>query len=111
VAAVNAEQKIVEQIEAAFGDTELPAAEALINRHCCECLETSEAYGCTPRSEASLTNLIARDWRGLASFYQSVFGCTLLPPERDYSGPALEAGMEAFIWLVPEGRIEKTLIR
>jgi glyoxylase I family protein len=38
------------------------------------------------------TNLIAKDWRVLATFYRSVFGCTLVPPERDYSGPTLEAG-------------------
>ena len=38
------------------------------------------------------TNLIARDWRRLADFYQSVFGCVPVPPERDYSGPTLEAG-------------------
>ena len=38
------------------------------------------------------TNLIARDWRKLAVFYQSVFGCVPVPPERDYSGPTLEAG-------------------
>ena len=38
------------------------------------------------------TNLIARDWRGLAAFYESLFGCVPVPPERDYSGAALEAG-------------------
>jgi len=38
------------------------------------------------------TNLIAGDWRALAAFYQSIFGCVLVPPERDYAGPALEAG-------------------
>jgi len=38
------------------------------------------------------TNLIARDWRSLADFYQHVFGCVPVPPERDYSGPRLEAG-------------------
>ena len=38
------------------------------------------------------TNLIARDWRALADFYQAVFGCVPVPPERDYSGPQLEAG-------------------
>jgi predicted enzyme related to lactoylglutathione lyase len=38
------------------------------------------------------TNLIARDWRGLVSFYTAVFGCVAVPPERDLSGPALEAG-------------------
>ncbi|MBW2465109.1 MAG: VOC family protein [Deltaproteobacteria bacterium] len=38
------------------------------------------------------TNLIARDWRGLAEFYESVFDCRLVPPERDFSGPLLDAG-------------------
>jgi len=38
------------------------------------------------------TNLIARDWRALARFYETHFGCIRVPPERDYSGPELEAG-------------------
>lgn len=38
------------------------------------------------------TNLIARDWRALSAFYESVFGCVPVPPERNYSGPTLEAG-------------------
>lgn len=38
------------------------------------------------------TNIIARDWRALSDFYQRVFGCVPVPPERDYSGPDLEAG-------------------
>ena len=38
------------------------------------------------------TNLIARDWRRLATFYRELFGCEPVPPERSYSGPALEAG-------------------
>lgn len=38
------------------------------------------------------TNLVARDWRKLAAFYQDVFGCEPVPPERDYSGEALDAG-------------------
>jgi glyoxylase I family protein len=37
-------------------------------------------------------NLIARDWRRLADFYERVFGCVFVPPERDLSGPVLEAG-------------------
>jgi len=37
------------------------------------------------------TNLVARDWHALAGFYESVFGCVPVPPERDYSGPDLEA--------------------
>jgi len=38
------------------------------------------------------TNLIARDWRALAAFYERVFGCVRVPPERDYRGAALDAG-------------------
>ena len=38
------------------------------------------------------TNLIARDWRRLAAFYRELFGCEPVPPEREYSGPTLEAG-------------------
>lgn len=38
------------------------------------------------------TNLVARDWRRLAQFYIEEFGCTLVPPERDYRGPDLDAG-------------------
>lgn len=38
------------------------------------------------------TNLIARDWRRLAEFYQSLFACVPVPPERNYSGVTLEAG-------------------
>jgi predicted enzyme related to lactoylglutathione lyase len=38
------------------------------------------------------TNLVARDYESLVRFYQDVFGCTPVPPERDYAGPALEAG-------------------
>lgn len=32
------------------------------------------------------TNIVARDWRALARFYQDVFGCTPVPPERDHQG-------------------------
>jgi predicted enzyme related to lactoylglutathione lyase len=38
------------------------------------------------------TNLIARDWQALARFYEEVFGCVRVPPERDLSGPDMEAG-------------------
>jgi catechol 2,3-dioxygenase-like lactoylglutathione lyase family enzyme len=37
-------------------------------------------------------NVIARDWRALAAWYTEVFGCELVPPERDYSGPDLARG-------------------
>lgn len=38
------------------------------------------------------TNLVARDWRALANFYQQVFDCIPVPPERDFQGDALSAG-------------------
>jgi len=38
------------------------------------------------------TNLVARDWELLVAFYERVFGCVRVPPERHYSGPQLEAG-------------------
>lgn len=38
------------------------------------------------------TNVIARDWRRLAAFYETVFGCVPVPPERDYSGELAERG-------------------
>jgi len=37
------------------------------------------------------TNLVARDWRRLAAFYQEVFGCVPVPPERDLSGEWFDA--------------------
>jgi predicted enzyme related to lactoylglutathione lyase len=37
------------------------------------------------------TNLVAEDWRSLASFYERVFGCTPVPPERDFSGELIES--------------------
>jgi catechol 2,3-dioxygenase-like lactoylglutathione lyase family enzyme len=37
------------------------------------------------------TNLVARDWRTLARFYERVFGCEPVPPERTLSGRWLEA--------------------
>ncbi len=38
------------------------------------------------------TNLIARDWQALSNFYQELFGCIPVPPERDFQGEKLEAG-------------------
>lgn len=35
-------------------------------------------------------NIVARDWRKLAEFYQQIFGCVIVPPERDLSGQWLE---------------------
>jgi predicted enzyme related to lactoylglutathione lyase len=36
------------------------------------------------------TNLITKDWKRLSSFYQEVFGCVPIPPERDLSGEWLD---------------------
>jgi predicted enzyme related to lactoylglutathione lyase len=36
------------------------------------------------------TNLVARDWKRLARFYEQVFGCTPVPPERDLAGQWLD---------------------
>lgn len=52
------------------------------------------------------TNLIARDWRSLARFYQDVFGCAPVLPERDYSGAQLEAGTG-----VPGARLQGVHLR
>ena len=37
------------------------------------------------------TNIIARDWRALASFYVRLFDCKPVPPERDLAGDWLDA--------------------
>jgi glyoxylase I family protein len=36
------------------------------------------------------TNLIAKDWKRLAAFYEEVFGCTPAPPARDLSDESIE---------------------
>lgn len=36
------------------------------------------------------TNLIAKDWKRLSAFYQDVFGCVPVPPERKLSGEWLD---------------------
>jgi hypothetical protein len=38
------------------------------------------------------TNLIADDWRSLAWFYESVFGCEVVPRIRDFQAADVEAG-------------------
>ncbi len=46
-------------------------------------------------------NIVAKDWKKLAEFYQRVFGCTLVPPERDISGQ----------WLVDVTKVAGARIR
>ncbi len=36
------------------------------------------------------TNIVAQDWKRLARFYQDVFECVPVPPERDLSGNWLD---------------------
>lgn len=43
-----------------------------------------------PGARYGHTNLIARDWRALARFYEELFGCVPVPPERDYRGADLD---------------------
>jgi predicted enzyme related to lactoylglutathione lyase len=38
------------------------------------------------------TNIIARDWKKLTTFYEKVLGCTRVPPERHLSGGWLAKG-------------------
>jgi len=38
------------------------------------------------------TNIVAQDWKRLAQFYEQIFDCVPVPPERDLSGPWLDAG-------------------
>jgi predicted enzyme related to lactoylglutathione lyase len=38
------------------------------------------------------TNIIAKDWRSVARFYEEVFGCVRVPPERHHTGKWLEDG-------------------
>jgi catechol 2,3-dioxygenase-like lactoylglutathione lyase family enzyme len=40
----------------------------------------------------SHTNIITADWKRLAAFYERVFGCTQVPPQRDQKGSWLEKG-------------------
>lgn len=40
------------------------------------------------------TNIVAHNWRRLADFYQHVFSCTPVLPERHLSGHWLEAAIE-----------------
>ena len=36
------------------------------------------------------TNIIAKNWKNLSQFYQKVFGCIPVPPERDLKGEWLD---------------------
>ncbi|TVM36034.1 VOC family protein [Oceanidesulfovibrio marinus] len=38
------------------------------------------------------TNIVSKDWRALSAFYQKVFGCVPVPPQRALSGDWLDRG-------------------
>ncbi|MBN2030472.1 VOC family protein [bacterium] len=44
------------------------------------------------RAKYKHINIIARDWQKLAAFYEQVFSCIRVPPERHLSGKWLEEG-------------------
>ena len=45
---------------------------------------------CAMPTKYAHTNLIAKDWKRLSTFYQDVFDCMPVPPERDLSGEWLD---------------------
>lgn len=45
-----------------------------------------------PDARFGHVSIVAEDWRTLAKFYIDVFGCEVVPPERDYGGPHLARG-------------------
>ena len=51
-------------------------------------------------------NLVAQDWKKLAEFYQQVFGCVPVPPERDLSGRWLDASTR-----IPDAHIRGVHLR
>lgn len=51
-------------------------------------------------------NLIAKDWRRLAFFYQEVFGCVPVPPERHFQGAWLSSATG-----VPDAALEGMHLR
>ena len=51
-------------------------------------------------------NLIAHDWQLLAAFYQKVFGCVPVPPERHLEGDAIARGSA-----VPHAKLDGVHLR
>jgi catechol 2,3-dioxygenase-like lactoylglutathione lyase family enzyme len=52
------------------------------------------------------TNLVARSYPALARFYETVFGCTPVPPERNLSGESIEQATS-----LPDARIRGMHLR
>jgi len=58
------------------------------------------------RARYAHTNIIAKNWRALARFYEQVFGCIPIPPERSISEEWLERGTG-----VPDAQLEGIHLR
>ncbi len=39
------------------------------------------------------TNIVAKNWKKLADFYIKVFGCSIVPPIRNYKGKDLDSAV------------------
>ncbi|HET6341340.1 MAG TPA: DUF6714 family protein [Gemmatimonadota bacterium] len=53
------DRTVLELVEGAFARVDMPSEEVLVNHHCCECLETSEAYAGAAWQEVTLDQLLA----------------------------------------------------
>jgi len=58
------------------------------------------------RAKYKHTNIIAQDWQKLAGFYEKVFGCVRVLPERHLSGAWLDKGVG-----VPDAKISGVHLR
>lgn len=59
-----------------------------------------------PRVRYAHTNLIARDWQAMVTFYCEVFGCEPVSSERDHHGPHIDS-----LTAMPGARIRGRHIR
>ena len=52
------DRMVLERVEAAFAGVPKPTDDALVNRHCCECVETSEAFAGASWQDVTLDQLL-----------------------------------------------------
>ena len=53
------DRTVLKRVESAFAGVSKPAQDMLVNRHCCECLETSEAFVGAAWQDVTLEQLLA----------------------------------------------------
>ena len=76
---------VIGPLRIARGDLFFPLSPArLIEKQLLFCICMSIRY--------THTNIISRDWKKLAAFYEKVFGCVPVPPLRDQNGEWLSKG-------------------